>query len=98
MATGERRAPEPDQREQRERNRVTDRICRLARGPVHRRLPAWHTEGANQIRTRKKSLMKTYDTPAPADSFARSRICFEFLVEDLASGRAQEMTHDLIAA
>ena len=38
--------------------------------------------------------MATYDTPAPADPFARSRICFEALVEDLASGRTQEMTHD----
>jgi hypothetical protein len=51
-------------------------------------------EGANQIRTRKKSPMKTYGTPAPADSFARSRIGFETLVEDLASGRTREMTHD----
>jgi hypothetical protein len=38
--------------------------------------------------------MKTYDTPAPADPFARSRIGFESLVEDLASGRTGEMTHD----
>ena len=38
--------------------------------------------------------MKTYGTPAPADRFARSRICFESLAEDLASGRTGEMTHD----
>jgi hypothetical protein len=38
--------------------------------------------------------MKTYDTPAPADPFARSRICFESLAGDLAGGRTQEMTHD----
>jgi hypothetical protein len=38
--------------------------------------------------------MAIYDTPAPADPFARSRTCFESLAEDLASGRAQEMTHD----
>lgn len=38
--------------------------------------------------------MKTYDTPAAADPFARSRTGFEALVEDLASGRAGEMTHD----
>ena len=38
--------------------------------------------------------MKTYGTPAPADPFARSRIGFESLVEDLASGRIGEMTHD----
>jgi hypothetical protein len=38
--------------------------------------------------------MEPYDTPAPADCFARSRLRFESLVEDLASGRAQEMTHD----
>ncbi len=38
--------------------------------------------------------MKTYGTAAPADPFARSRIGFESLVEDLASGRAGEMTHD----
>jgi hypothetical protein len=38
--------------------------------------------------------MKTYDTPAAADPFTRSRIGFEALVEDLASGRAREMTHD----
>jgi hypothetical protein len=36
--------------------------------------------------------MKTYDTPAPADPFARSRICFGSLAEDLASDRAGEMT------
>src|ERR1700739_4026257 len=51
-------------------------------------------EGANRIRTRKKSPMAIYDTPAPADPFARSRVCFESLAEDLASGRAGEMTHD----
>jgi len=51
-------------------------------------------EGANRIRTRKKSLMAIYDTPAPAGPFARSRACFESLAEDLASGRAGEMTHD----
>ena len=38
--------------------------------------------------------MKTYGTPAPADPFARSRIGFESLVEDLASGQIGEMTHD----
>jgi len=38
--------------------------------------------------------MKTYGTPAPADRFARSRICFESLAEDLAGDRAGEMTHD----
>jgi hypothetical protein len=38
--------------------------------------------------------MATYDTAAPTDPFARSRICFESLVEDLASGRTGEMTHD----
>jgi hypothetical protein len=38
--------------------------------------------------------MKTYDTPATADPFARSRICFESLAEDLAGGRAGGMTHD----
>lgn len=38
--------------------------------------------------------MATYDTPAEADPFARSRIGFEALVEDLASGRAGQMTHD----
>ena len=38
--------------------------------------------------------MKTYGTPATADPFARSRICFESLAGDLAGGRAGEMTHD----
>jgi hypothetical protein len=38
--------------------------------------------------------MKTYGTPALADPFARSRICFESLAGDLAGGRAGEMTHD----
>jgi hypothetical protein len=38
--------------------------------------------------------MATYGTPAPADPFARSRICFEHFVEDLSGGRAGEMTHD----
>jgi hypothetical protein len=38
--------------------------------------------------------MKTYGTPAPADPFARSRACFESLAEDLAGGRAGEMTHN----
>ena len=38
--------------------------------------------------------MKTYGTPTPADPFARSRICFESLAEDLAGDRAGEMTHD----
>ena len=38
--------------------------------------------------------MKTYGTPAAADPFTRSRAGFEALVEDLASGRAGEMTHD----
>jgi hypothetical protein len=38
--------------------------------------------------------MKTYGMPAPADPFARSRIGFESLAEDLASGRTGQMTHD----
>ena len=38
--------------------------------------------------------MKTYGTAAPADPFARSRIGFEALVEELAGDRAREMTHD----
>ena len=38
--------------------------------------------------------METYGTPASADPFARSRIGFESLVEDLASGRIGEMAHD----
>ena len=38
--------------------------------------------------------MKTYGTPAAADPFTRSRICFESLAEELAGGRAGEMTHD----
>jgi hypothetical protein len=38
--------------------------------------------------------MATCDTPAEADPFARSRIGFEALVEDLAGGRAGQMTHD----
>jgi hypothetical protein len=38
--------------------------------------------------------METYGTPAPADPFARSRIGFESLVEDLASGRIGKMAHD----
>lgn len=38
--------------------------------------------------------METYGTPAPADPFARSRTGFESLVDDLASGRAGEMTHE----
>ena len=38
--------------------------------------------------------MATYDALAPADPFARSRIGFEALVEDLATGRTLEMTHD----
>jgi hypothetical protein len=38
--------------------------------------------------------MKTYDTPAATDPFTRSRIGFESLAEELASGRAREMTHD----
>jgi hypothetical protein len=38
--------------------------------------------------------METYGTPAPADPFARSRTGFESLVEDLAGGRAGQMTHD----
>ncbi len=38
--------------------------------------------------------METYDMPAAADPFARSRICFESLAGDLAGGRAGEMTHD----
>jgi hypothetical protein len=38
--------------------------------------------------------METYGTPAAADPFARSRIGFEALVEDLAGGRAGRMTHD----
>jgi hypothetical protein len=51
-------------------------------------------EGANRIRTTKKSPMETYGTLAPADPFARSRIGFESLVEDLAADRSGEMTHD----
>jgi hypothetical protein len=42
----------------------------------------------------KKSPMKTYDTPAAADPFARSRICFQSLAGDLAGDRTREMTHD----
>ena len=38
--------------------------------------------------------MRTYDTAAPADPFARSRICVESLAGELAGGRAGEMTHD----
>src|SRR5258708_20756582 len=38
--------------------------------------------------------MATYDTTAEADPFARSRIGFEALVEDLAGGRTGQMTHD----
>ena len=38
--------------------------------------------------------MAIYDTPAPTDPFARSRAGFESLAEDLAGGRAGEMTHD----
>ena len=38
--------------------------------------------------------METYDILAAADPFARSRICFEHLAEDLSGGRAGEMTHD----
>ncbi len=38
--------------------------------------------------------METYDTPAAADPFARSRICFEHLAEDLSGGQAGQMTHD----
>jgi hypothetical protein len=38
--------------------------------------------------------METYDMPAAADPFARSRACFESLAADLAGGRAGEMTHD----
>src|SRR5258708_37972448 len=38
--------------------------------------------------------MATYDTPAPADPFARSRLRFESLVGDLSGGRAGQMTHD----
>lgn len=38
--------------------------------------------------------MAIYDTPAPTDPFTRSRAGFESLAEDLAGGRAGEMTHD----
>jgi hypothetical protein len=38
--------------------------------------------------------MATYDTPAPADPFARSRVRFESLVGDLSGGLAGQMTHD----
>src|SRR5260221_13930800 len=38
--------------------------------------------------------MATYDTPAPADPFARSRLRFESRVGDLSGGRAGQMTHD----
>src|SRR5260221_11540210 len=38
--------------------------------------------------------MATYDTPAPADPFARSRLRFESLVGDLSGGRTGQMTHD----
>jgi hypothetical protein len=38
--------------------------------------------------------MKTYGTAAAGDPFARSRICFQSLAEDLAGGRTGEMTHD----
>ena len=38
--------------------------------------------------------METYDILAAADPFARSRICFEHLAEDLSGGRAGQMTHD----
>src|SRR5260221_8844866 len=38
--------------------------------------------------------MATYDTTAPADPFARSRLRFESLVGDLSGGRAGQMTHD----
>src|SRR5260370_5708906 len=38
--------------------------------------------------------MAAYDTPAPADPFARSRLRFESLVGDLSGGRAGQMTHD----
>ena len=38
--------------------------------------------------------METYGTAAPADPFARARIGFESLVEELAGGRTGEMTHD----
>src|SRR5258708_39201533 len=38
--------------------------------------------------------MAIYDTTAPADPFARSRLRFESLVGDLSGGRAGQMTHD----
>src|SRR6266849_4523578 len=38
--------------------------------------------------------MATYDTTAPADPFARSRLRFESLAGDLSGGRAGQMTHD----
>src|SRR5260370_1364293 len=38
--------------------------------------------------------MATYDTTAPADPFARSRLRFESLAGDLSGGRAGPMTHD----
>src|SRR5258708_18081567 len=40
--------------------------------------------------------MATYDTPAPADPFARSRLRFESLVGDLSGGRAGQMTHEQV--
>src|SRR5260221_13056084 len=40
--------------------------------------------------------MAIYDTTAPADPFARSRLRFESLVGDLSGGRAGQMTHDLL--
>jgi hypothetical protein len=38
--------------------------------------------------------MEPYATPAAADPFTGSRICFEHLVEDLSGGQAGGMTHD----
>src|SRR5260221_3867809 len=40
--------------------------------------------------------MATYDTPAPADPFARSRLRFESRVGDLSGGRAGQMTDDQV--
>jgi hypothetical protein len=48
----------------------------------------------NPNQKEKKSPMKTYGTPAPADPFARSRICFDSLAGDLAGDRTRDMTHD----
>jgi hypothetical protein len=48
----------------------------------------------NANQKEKKSPMKTYDTAAAGDPFARSRICFQSLAGELAGDRTREMTHD----